>query len=181
MINSVIEQLTPLLFSERIDRNKQGRIVKVTRGIDLENLSKVFTTRQALTAFVVIVSKRLAKIGFRLRVYRNSGWYLTAVPNINLPSTLTDPEAFVLAMLVTLSDGEEVAMKILEEEISELKIEDVQPRKNIETLVDRGLVECTSTNPLKFRPSGLFYVEFSEEAEIKMKGLVRYHFLLGGQ
>ena len=181
MIRSIVSQLTALLFNERIERDGQGRIVKIIRGVDLGQLSKVFTSRNALTAFIVIVTKRLSRIGFKPRIYKDDNWYLTAVSMISLPSTLTDSEAFVLAMLVTLSEGGEVTMKVLEEEISGLKIEDIHPRKNVEVLVSRGLVERTSSNPLRFKPSGLFYVEFPEDAEIKIKGLVRYHFLLGGQ
>ena len=181
MEKALVENIMPLFFSERTRRDTQGRVIDVRRGVSLRDLTKIFRNTRAFMAFLLTAMRRLKKVGFTLKVYQIDEWFVTAVPLHKLPSPLTDEEAFVLALIVTLAESADLTVRTVEEEIEDLRIKHLQTRKIIENLLSRGLLQRTSSNPMRVQVSGLFYVEFSQEDEIKMKSLFQYHFLLGRQ
>ena len=180
-LDSIYRIIIPLLFHERKEFDTKGNTRVVYRGIPIEQLTRVFKNRNSLITFLRNLQVKLDKVGFSLKTLTITQTpYLTVASNVMLPSYLTDSQAFTLAVIYSLTEGKvSMTFRKLQAEINAMQVEKFNIRREIEALVNYGLITKVNFNPLKVEIGSLFYLEFSSFARNELVSLMNYHFLLG--
>ncbi len=178
----LIRTIIPLLFRETIIRDKNQQIITVLRGIPLQPLQEACKTPKILRQLLEHLQKRLTLLEFTLQIYSyDNNYYLTCISQQKLGSYLSESQAFVLGVFITLREQrkEPVLWSELEKELREGAVIISKIRNHVEFLVSRGLLYKPSTNPLRFEYGPTFFLEFDEEGISKITSMIRNTLLIG--